>query len=153
MQKDEENIDVLLIYPQLGSWDDVVRDIPLSLIYAATDSVKRGFNVQIIDLRFHGSDWPEEVDRHFKNGSPLVGLSVMTGNPIRNALNVSSHVKQKYGALVVWGGAHPTIMPEQTLENPYIDFVIRDWGSRSLADLLDYLINKNVKKAYASKLR
>ena len=39
------------------------------------------------------------------------------------------------------GGAAPTILPEQTLENPYIDFVIRDWGSESLLHLIQFLKN------------
>jgi len=36
----------------------------------------------------------------------------------------------------VWGGPHPTILPEQTLANPYVDFIIRDWGSEALAQLI-----------------
>jgi len=136
--------DVLLIYPQLGSWDDVVRDIPLSLIYAATHSVKKGFNVKIIDLRLMGSSWQQIIDPIFKHGCGLVGISVMTGNPINTSLRISRYIKQKYNTPIVWGGPHPTILPEQTLENQYIDFVIRDWGSKALCQLIECLKENSV---------
>jgi radical SAM superfamily enzyme YgiQ (UPF0313 family) len=139
-------IDVLLIYPQLGSWDDVVRDIPLSLIYAATHSVKQGFKVRILDLRVAGSDWPRLLDQNLSDGPILVGLSVMTGKPILNALKISRYIKETYGTTVVWGGPHPTILPEQTLENSYIDYVIRDWGSKALCGLIEHLKNGKVRK-------
>lgn len=138
-------IDVLLIYPQLGSWDDVLRDIPLSLIYAATHSVKAGYKVRILDLRLYPDSWEEQLDEIFGNEYSLVGLSVMTGNPIRTSLKISKYIKKKYADIpIVWGGPHPTILPEQTLESPFVDFVIRDWGSKALCGLLDMLTGKNV---------
>ncbi len=134
--------DLLLIYPPLGSWDNVVRDIPLSLIYAATDSVKAGYSVKILDLRVIGKKWHNEVDQILSNGCNLVGLSVMTGNPIKTSLEISEYIKGKYDVPIVWGGPHPTILPEQTLESELVDFVIRDWGSKASKELLDYLTGK-----------
>jgi len=131
--------DILLIYPQLGSFDELLRDIPLSLIYAATDSVKQGFDVKILDLRLHRDDWKDEVDNYMKEGCSLVGLSVMTGNPIATSLKISSYIKVHYNTPIVWGGPHPTILPEQTLKNKNIDYVIRDWGSKSLCQLIQYI--------------
>jgi radical SAM superfamily enzyme YgiQ (UPF0313 family) len=131
--------DILLIYPQLGSFDELLRDIPLSLIYAATDSVKQGFDVKILDLRLHRDNWKDEVDQYLKEGCSLVGLSVMTGNPIATSLKISSYIKAHYNTQIVWGGPHPTILPEQTLENKNIDYVIRDWGSKSLCQLIQYI--------------
>lgn len=145
-EKTMNGTDVLLIYPQLGSLDDVVRDIPLSLIYAATHSVKKGFKVRIVDLRLKGENWRQIIDNIFQNGCGLAGLSVMTGNPITTSLVISRYIKEKYGTPIVWGGPHPTILPEQTLENPYIDFVIRDWGSQALCQLIDYLKGNSTDK-------
>lgn len=131
--------DVLLIYPQLGSFDDLVRDIPLSLIYAASASVKAGFRVRIVDLRLSGGDWRAVVDPILEAGCGLVGLSVMTGNPIKISLAISRYVRERYGVPVVWGGAHPTVLPEQTLSHPDVDYVVRDWGSEALCGLLRHL--------------
>jgi len=134
-----EQVDIILIYPPLGSFDHIVRDIPLSLIYAAVDSVKNGFKVKIIDLRTTPHQWRKEVDTYIKSGASLIGLSVMTGYPILTSLDISQYIKSRYNIPIVWGGPHPTILPGQTLENEYIDYIIRDWGSESLCQLIQYL--------------
>lgn len=139
-------IDLLLIYPPLGSFDEILRDIPLSLIYAATDSVKQGYEVRILDLRLQPMGWKKRVDEVLQQGCSLVGLSVMTGNPIRTSLAISKYIKERFPVPIVWGGPHPTILPEQTLENEFIDFVIRDWGSRSLSALLGHLKNEPISR-------
>ena len=137
--------DILLIFPQLGRFDSLFRDIPLSLIYAATDSVKHGYTVKIFDCRLYTDNWKEQLDTHLKKGCSLVGLSVMTGHPIMTSLEISQYVKENYGYPIVWGGAHPTILPEQTLKNDYIDYVIRDGGSLPLYQLISSLSGKPVK--------
>ncbi len=132
--------DVLMIFPKLGTWDDIIRDIPLSVIYASTESVKRGYNVKAVDLRFYEENWQSAIDTILQAGCRLVGMSVMTGNPVRTSLEVSKYIRENYPDVpIVWGGPHPTTLPEQTLENPYIDYVIRDGGSQPLAELIDYL--------------
>jgi radical SAM superfamily enzyme YgiQ (UPF0313 family) len=138
-------IDILLIYPPLGSWDTFLRDIPLSIIYAATDSVKNGYNVVIFDCRLYGENWKEHLDQYLDRGCHLVGLSVMTGNPITTSLEISKYLKENYDIPVVWGGPHPTVLPEQTLENQYVDYVIRDWGSMPLCQLIAYIKDKQFK--------
>jgi len=76
---------------------------------------------------------------YMQKGCSLVGLSVMTGNPIATSLKISSYIKTHYNTPIVWGGPHPTILPEQTLENKNIDYVIRDWGSKSLCQLIQHI--------------
>jgi len=133
------DIDILLVYPRLGSQDTVLRDIPLSLLYAASHSVKNGFRVEILDCRLYPKQWKARLDALLKRGCSLVGLSVMTGYPIRTSLEISKYIRDTYKIPVVWGGPHPTILPEQTLVNPHIDFIIRDWGSEPLFQLISFL--------------
>ena len=132
--------DVLLIYPPLGCWDGLIKDIPLSLLYAAADSVRAGYTVRVLDLRVEPGDWRQATSLILEQGCALVGLSVMTGKPIENALEISRFIKDAYPTVpIVWGGPHPTILPEQTLEDPAIDYIVRDWGSAPLRSLLDLL--------------
>ncbi|MBL7094557.1 B12-binding domain-containing radical SAM protein, partial [candidate division KSB1 bacterium] len=69
-----------------------------------------------------------------------LGLSVMTGQQIQSALEISKvfHDKLK----IVWGGIHPTILPKQTISNKYIDYVIIGEGERAFLNLLNYLCGK-----------
>lgn len=132
-------IDALLIYPRLGNMDALVTDIPLSVIYAAADSLKRGFTVKVVDLRIHDGDWRDVLKPYFAEGVRLCGISVMTGRPLVNAREVSLFVREVAPETrVVWGGPHPTVVPE-TIEEPFVDYLIRGYGSEPLADLLDHL--------------
>jgi anaerobic magnesium-protoporphyrin IX monomethyl ester cyclase len=133
----DHHTDCLLIFPKLGCFDDLIMDPPLSIIYAATHSVKKGFNIRLLDLRLIPHTWQEAIDSILVKGCSLVGFSVMTGNPINTSLEVSQYIKSKYGVPIVWGGPHPTLLPKQTLENPAIDYIVRGWGSKALCLLLE----------------
>ncbi|MDD4182696.1 MAG: radical SAM protein [Candidatus Omnitrophica bacterium] len=129
-------IDAFLIYPKLGSMDSMVRDIPLSIIYAAAHSVKRGYNVKAIDLRCENGNWKEKLKSYLDQGVLLAGVSVMTGSPLYYAREISLFIKENYPATkIVWGGPHVTILP-QTIQEPFTDFLIRGYGSVSLAELI-----------------
>ncbi|MBI4678128.1 MAG: B12-binding domain-containing radical SAM protein [Elusimicrobia bacterium] len=132
-------IDALLIYPQLGSMDSMVVDLPLSVLYAAAESVKRGYRVRILDLRLEGERWRSEVDDCLREGVRLAGVSVMTGNPLKHAREISLFIREKSPSTrVVWGGPHPTVLPD-TIQEPYIDFLVRGYGSCALAELIERL--------------
>jgi radical SAM superfamily enzyme YgiQ (UPF0313 family) len=75
-----------------------------------------------------------------RNEKPLlVGVSVMTGKPIQYALDVSRLVKKHSDAPMVWGGIHPTILPDSTLQNEAIDYLIRGQGELPLLELAQAL--------------
>lgn len=131
--------DVLMIYPKLGSMDSFIVDIPLSIIYASADAVKRGYNVKAIDLRCERGDWKQALKKYCDEGVLLAGISVMTGSPCHYAREASKFIKeQSPGTKIVWGGPHATVLPE-TINEPFIDFLIRGYGSKSLADLIECL--------------
>ncbi|MBI5210451.1 MAG: B12-binding domain-containing radical SAM protein [Elusimicrobia bacterium] len=132
-------IDCLLIYPQLGSMDSMVVDLPLSVLYAAADSVKRGYAVRVLDLRLEGEKWRAQVESCLREGVRLAGVSVMTGHPLKHARELSLFIRERSPSTrIVWGGPHATVLPD-TLREPYIDFLVRGYGSTPLADLIERL--------------
>ena len=132
-------VDALLIYPKLGSMDSMVVDLPLSIIYAASDSLKQGYNIKALDLRTLAEDWKSTLEKYFKEGVLLAGISVMTGNPLKNAREVSRFIREKSPTTrIVWGGPHVTVVPE-TIKEPYLDYLVRGYGSVSLANLITHL--------------
>ena len=58
---------------------------------------------------------------------------------IRYALEVSSFVKSHSAVPVVWGGVHPTLLPEQTLKNENIDILVCGEGEESFFELMKCL--------------
>lgn len=51
-------------------------------------------------------------------------------------------LKETTGAVVVFGGVHPTTCPEEILRNPFVDYVIRGEGEYALADLIEAIMRK-----------
>jgi radical SAM superfamily enzyme YgiQ (UPF0313 family) len=134
-------IDALLIYPRLGSMDTMVVDLPLSILYAAAESVKRGYNIKCLDVRVVGKDWKKELDKHFKERVLIAGVSVMTGHPLKNSREISLYIRERYPETkILWGGPHVTVLPD-TVNEPFVDFGIRGNGSFSLAQLITCLKN------------
>ncbi|HEY9245718.1 MAG TPA: radical SAM protein [Candidatus Methanoperedens sp.] len=112
-------------------------NVPLSLL-ALARMIRDDFDVRIINAVVD-DDYMEKVPRMCENALCL-GVSSMTCYQIRDGINVSAAVKQRYPSLpVIWGGYHPSIEPVQTLENPFIDIVVRKQGELTFRDVVERL--------------
>lgn len=131
--------DVILFYPKLETVKP--RLLPASVLSLAGPLMAAGYSVKIIDQRV-SENWRKALLSALKEKPLLVGFSAMTGIQIKNALEATRFVKENSGVPVVWGGVHPTLLPEQTLENPFIDFVVLGEGEVVMVKLADALKNK-----------
>ncbi|MEA1929469.1 MAG: radical SAM protein [Patescibacteria group bacterium] len=111
--------------------------IPLGLISLAA-FIRGKFGVKIVDLRLQPLNFLYDQIRASK---PLaVGFSMLTGSCIKQTIEAAREIKRRNPKIkIIVGGIHPTFFPEQTLVNPYIDFVIINEGERALLDLLEAL--------------
>ena len=108
--------------------------LPLSLMVVATTMKKEGHDVKIIDGRLG-----ERLEDHLSNDVDMVGITCMTGSAIRDGIEKSKIVKEfNKNIKIIWGGFHPSLLPKQTLENPYIDDICV--GRYKPDDMLDYKI-------------
>lgn len=135
---------VVLVYPMQGFSGAYVRHAPLSLLYAAIDALKRGYTVDILDTRLCTEDWRARLDALMGPDVIAVGVSVMSGKPITNAVAIGRHVKAGSPTVpVVWGGPHATFHPETILDGEWsADYVVSGYGSRPFADLLDRIVTR-----------
>lgn len=134
---------VLLVYPRIiKGWQAHSRaDIPMSLLCIATPVVNAGYDVKIIDQRVEPR-WRSTLRQELQKDLICVGISSMTGPQLRYALEISK-IAQKYGnAPVVWGGIHPSLLPEQTLQNENIDIVVQGEGEETFLELIQALEGK-----------
>lgn len=66
----------------------------------------------------------------------LVGISARTPM-FKSAVEIAKIVKDwRSDCPIVWGGSHPTIMPEEVLSLPEADFLVCGEGERTLLDLV-----------------
>jgi anaerobic magnesium-protoporphyrin IX monomethyl ester cyclase len=110
---------------------------PLSVLYLADSLEKNGYNVDI--FQGLGTNCIDSLLKQSKD-SDVVGFSVFTGSPLLPTIEASKAVK-KAGKKVVWGGAHPTILPKICMKENYIDFVVSGEGEETFVDLLDNIEN------------
>lgn len=133
--------DVIMVYPKAGTYGIIFKDLPLSLICASTILYNKGYEIKIIDQRID-KNWEKNLKKELDKNPLLVATSAMTGQPIKYALEISKFTKENSKIPVVWGGIHPTILPEQTLKNKYIDIIVRGEGEEIFYNLVKSLKNK-----------
>ena len=70
----------------------------------------------------------------------LLAFSVMPGPQLVSAAKLSKLLKARFPEIpIVWGGYVPSLYPKPVFNAPYIDWVIRGQGERTLAELLEVL--------------
>jgi radical SAM superfamily enzyme YgiQ (UPF0313 family) len=128
---------VVLVHPRVTARRPVQPwcDLPLELIAIGSPLARAGYRVRIIDQRVDGG-WRAALDAELARRPVCVGVTSTTGPQLRHALEVSQAVKAGSEAPVVWGGVHATLLPEQTLERPEIDFVVQGEGERTFEELV-----------------
>ncbi len=107
----------LLFDPAIFSGDQVANNRFLSRIFNVDDRITK---------------------RAIAAKPDLVAFSVYTGN-FRWCLSIAERIKQQTSVPIVFGGVHPTAVPESVLLHSCVDFVIIGEGEHALLDLLEHL--------------
>ena len=72
-----------------------------------------------------------------------VGISSLTGKQISYGLDVAKLIRKLNPDIpIVWGGIHPSTMAEQTIKNPFVDYIVYGEGETTFPILLNALTNK-----------
>src|SRR5215468_2042140 len=109
----------------------------LSLAAVAGAIKQRGHQVKILDLSYRRYD-PDLIDREIAALRPdVVGITATT--PLANQMrDISFLVKDRFpGVQVVAGGAHPSALPIETMQESALDAVAAGEQDFAIADLLD----------------
>lgn len=119
----------LLVLP--GKYGSIFPEIPLQLLYIASALSEVGIPSRILDLRL-------DVPRNLNLKDVLfVGISTKSdGAMVSSALDFAQMVRETAPEVpLVWGGIHPSLLPEQTLRNPYVDVVVCGEGEETIKEL------------------
>jgi anaerobic magnesium-protoporphyrin IX monomethyl ester cyclase len=129
---------VILFYPP---YDGPPLGAPLCLLALASTLRAANFEVVMIDAAIEPNYLTriecESVD------ALCLGISVLTGPMISGAIEVASAVKSHSPWLpVIFGGWHPTLLPDETLSEPFVDMVVRGQGEITLVEVAQALADK-----------
>lgn len=116
---------------------------PLGPLYLATALKKNNFEPKIIHKSEKKSD---EIEAEIDDFKPdLIGMSVFTGYLNKRYVELSKRLKDK-GYLIIWGNAHPSLLPREVLKENYVDFVAIGEGEEILVELARNLGNNEKYK-------
>jgi anaerobic magnesium-protoporphyrin IX monomethyl ester cyclase len=116
----------------------VFYTMPLALVALASAIDRSRFDVVIVDARLEADPLRRVLDA--ADGALCVGLSVLTGAPIHDALAVSRAIKARNPrCMVVWGGWHPSLFADDCLTEPSIDVAVIGQGERTFVEIVDRL--------------
>lgn len=113
----------------------VFHTMPLALVALGSALDRTRVDVSIVDGRLEADPVATMVEA--ARDAVCVGISVLTGAPIRDALAVSRAIKAAHPQVpVVWGGWHPSLFAHECLDEPAIDAVVVGQGELTFADVV-----------------
>lgn len=136
MKKTNKPIDVLLIYPKTGVDFGPAVAPPFSVLSIAAPLHNKGVNVKIIDQRVD-REWATHLRDVLRQKPICCGISTMTGRQIYFGIEAAKVIRDEVNGNIpiIWGGVHPTLLPEQTLRSQYVDIVCVGEGDETFSDL------------------
>jgi anaerobic magnesium-protoporphyrin IX monomethyl ester cyclase len=129
---DQPSRKVLLFSPP---YQGKVFGPPLGLLSLAAAIREEGFTPVIVD----GATTPNFLHVISKEVTDAFafGISVLTGPMIRDAVAASHVVRQVRPELpIIYGGWHPTLLSAQTLQEDFVDVIVRHQGEKTLTEIL-----------------
>lgn len=125
---------ILLVYPGF-----IVREVPLNLLYISAVLRQAGYDTKVFELTkyLRKSSFFNPLKRILNDLSDLidyyqpdsVGFSVMTMgyNLTKEMARLVKHKEIR----VIYGGFHPTVSPEETIAESFVDFICVGEGDHS----------------------
>ncbi len=114
-------------------------DTPLNILTVGTALKNAGFVPRLIDGRYE--DIREKLKVYVNERTLFVGISTMTCYQIIFGLKSAQIVRKMNSKIpLVWGGMHPTVLPEETLRtSDYVDIVCKGEGEVTVVELAEAL--------------
>jgi anaerobic magnesium-protoporphyrin IX monomethyl ester cyclase len=124
---------ILLVSPISKVWSSR-KHTPLGLGYLAAVLDEAGHQVQIYDAAVEDEPLGNVLDRiKFE----VVGISSTT--PLINEAWEAAREAQAHGAITILGGPHPTLLPDESMQRPEVDLVVRGEGEETIIEIVSNL--------------
>ena len=128
---------VVFFFPSFASTEATA---PLGILAVATPLLRAGYSVKLIDSTITPNFKERVLEEVRDRDAVCLGISLVTGPMIRETVEIARAVKSWNPDFpVILGGWHPSLLPKQTLESPFIDFVVRGQGEDTLLELVQHL--------------
>ena len=126
---------VALINPKFRLPIDTRTTPHLGLAYLAAFSEKRGDEVVIFDADVEKQPIAEFIQEYRPD---IVGITANTPQ-VKQAWRTAKAIKEVHDCLIVLGGPHVSVLPEESCEKPFVDVVVRGEGEETWVDVCNRL--------------
>lgn len=131
-------LNILLIRAK-PTFMDMIVGIPIGLAYIAPIAMRNGHHVEILDLALE--DDPDAA-LHARLGQrhwDVAGFSCMTAE-FQGSEETARKIKERFPDMpIIFGGQHPTILPDDVVSQGYCDFVCMGEGEDTFEEFLSEL--------------
>ena len=131
---------IALIHPKINFEENYPCSwLPFSLLSIGSALPEKQFKVRIFDEHCVAA---EQIYQSLADDDILIiGVSIMTGGgQIENALKIVRRLRREHpSAVVVLGGPHANVLPEQTAACEFVDYVISGPGQVAFSQLANAL--------------
>ncbi len=105
---------------------------PLGISYLAAYIINKGYETRVFDMTFE-----DNLLEKLTKEKSIYAISITT--PMSElGFKIASDIKKlNKENIVIVGGPHPTVVPEDCIKKPYIDFVVTGEGEITLYELLE----------------
>ena len=109
--------------------------MPLALLAIGSELDPEQYEIVIVDGRLEQD--PERALLAQLDGALCLGVTVLTGAPISDALCISRAAKRLRPDLpVVWGGWHPSMFARECLAESSVDVTVQGQGEETFAEIV-----------------
>ncbi|MEN6292988.1 MAG: radical SAM protein [Methanobacterium sp.] len=115
---------------------------PLGLMYLASYAkLHTSHEIKIFDMQVEEATYEDLTNLLFKEKPDVVAITVMTFT-ILDAIKTAETIKSFDSSIkVVFGGPHPHIFPDETVNLNFVDYVVIGEGEITFSELLDNLLD------------
>jgi radical SAM superfamily enzyme YgiQ (UPF0313 family) len=118
---------------------------PLSLLSIGAVLEQARFDVVILDAHLGAMSEQEVADRIAEVKPQIVGITMMTSTAIVSHRIAQLAKQVDPNIRVVVGGVHPDALPEETLRNKAIDYVVKGDGEYAMLELCEGVPDEEIK--------
>ncbi len=129
---------VVVLFVPCSEPHGLLNDLPYALLYLERALRDLGLEIILLD-ESRQPDYAAALEEK-RERILLAGVSAMTGHQIHGGIAFSKRIRKICDASIVWGGWHASLLPEETLREPYIDFAVIGQGERPLRQLVERLL-------------
>ncbi len=142
MNKKKSRIKVLFISPLVKNNKETPPHFPLGIAYVAAYLKSKGIYVKAIDFNIDNKE--DKIVAIAKNFN-YVGVSVFATAQINHGYYLAQRIKTNCPKVkIVFGGYHPSFLPEEAFKIGFADYVIKGHGEIPFYELIIGKSKKNI---------